>query len=141
MTENGRAFYMQQKDTVGEERGGQRREKTMAEEMITAKDEEQVDEVKADEQKDAEKAEKAAPSFDDILKDSKMQAEFDRRLSKAQQTRKENIRSEIENDIKARFAEERKVAKLNAEDGTGRAKALRQGRRDAKRASTERGDR
>ena len=42
MTGNGRAFYMQQKDTVGEERGGQGREKTMAEEMITEKDEEQL---------------------------------------------------------------------------------------------------
>lgn len=60
MTGNGRAFYMQQEDTVGEERGGQRREKTMAEEMITAKDEEQVDEAKADEQKDTEKAGKTA---------------------------------------------------------------------------------
>ncbi len=111
MTGNGRAFYMQQKDTVGEERGGQRREKTMAEEMITTKDEEQVDKAKADEQKDTEKTKKDTPSFDDILKDPKMQAEFDRRLSKAQQTREENIRSEIENDIKARFAEEQKVAK------------------------------
>lgn len=45
---------------MGEERGGQRREKTMAEEMITAKDEEQVDEAKADEQKDTEKAGKTA---------------------------------------------------------------------------------
>ncbi|MFR9280390.1 MAG: hypothetical protein ACLVK3_04370 [Levyella massiliensis] len=117
MTGNGRAFYMQQKDTVGEERGGQGREKTMAEEMITAKDEEQVDEAKADEQKDTEKAEKSAPSFDDILKDPKMQAEFDRRLSKAQQTREENIRSEIENEVKARLAEEqmveKKISKLN----------------------------
>lgn len=112
----------------------------MAEEMITLNDEEQVDEVKADEQKETEKAEKAAPSFDDILKAPKMQAEFDRRLSKAQQTREENIRSEIENDIKARLAEEQKVAKLNSEDGAGRAKALRQGRCDAKRASAERGD-
>lgn|GEM_PF-6776698 len=116
MTGNGRAFYMQQKDTEGEERGGQGREKTMAEEMITAKDEEQVDEAKADEQKDTEKAEKSAPSFDDILKDPKMQAEFDRRLSKAQQTREENIRSEIESNIKARLAEEQKVAKMNAEE-------------------------
>lgn len=88
----------------------------MAEEMITAKDEEQVDEAKADEQKDTEKAGNTAPSFDDILKDPKMQAEFDRRLSKAQQTREENIRSEIENDIKARLAEEQKVAKMNAEE-------------------------
>ena len=102
---------MQQKDTEGEECGGQRREKTMAEEMITTKDEGKVDEAKADEQKDTEKAEKAAPSFDDILKDPKMQAEFDRRLSKAQQTREENIRSEIESDIIARLAEEQKVAK------------------------------
>lgn len=83
----------------------------MAEEMITTKDEEQVDKAKADEQKDTEKTKKDTPSFDDILKDPKMQAEFDRRLSKAQQTREENIRSEIENDIKARFAEEQKVAK------------------------------
>lgn len=83
----------------------------MAEEMITAKDEEQIDEAKEDEQKDAGKAEKSAPSFDDILKDPKMQAEFDRRLSKAQQTREENIRGEIENDIKARLAEEQKAAK------------------------------
>ena len=83
----------------------------MAEEMITAKDEEQVDKAKADEQKDTEKTKKDTPSFDDILKDPKMQAEFDRRLSKAQQTREENIRSEIENDIKARLAEEQKVAK------------------------------
>ena len=88
----------------------------MAEEMITAKDEEQIDEAKEDEQKDAGKAEKSAPSFDDILKDPKMQAEFDRRLSKAQQTREENIRSEIENDIKSRLAEEQKVAKMNAEE-------------------------
>lgn len=102
---------MQQKDTEGEECGGQRREKTMAEEMITAKDEEQVDEAKADEQKDTEKAEKSAPSFDDIQKDPKMQAEFDRRLSKAQQTREENIRSEIENEVKARLAEEQMVEK------------------------------
>ena len=58
MTGNGRALYMQQKDTVGEECGGQRREKTMAEEMITTKDEGKVDEAKADEQKDTEKAEK-----------------------------------------------------------------------------------
>lgn len=116
MTGNGRAFYMQQKDTAGEECGGQRREKTIAEEMITAKDEEQVDEAKADEQKDTEKAKKSAPSFDDILKDPKMQAEFDRRLSKAQQTREENIRSEIESNIKARLAEEQKVAKMNAEE-------------------------
>ncbi|MFR9280392.1 hypothetical protein [Levyella massiliensis] len=42
MTGYDRAFYMQQKDTAGEECGGQRREKTMAEEMITAKDEEQL---------------------------------------------------------------------------------------------------
>ena len=83
----------------------------MAEEMITEKDEEQVDEAKTDEQKDAEKTKKDTPSFDDILKDPKMQAEFDRRLSKAQQTREENIRSEIENDIKSRLAEEQKVAK------------------------------
>lgn len=55
MTGNGRAFYMQQKDTVGEERGGQRREKTMAEEMITAKDEEQIDEAKEEEQKVAKR--------------------------------------------------------------------------------------
>lgn len=55
MTGNGCAFYMQQKNTVVEECGGQRREKTMAEEMITAKDEEQVDEAKADEQKDTGK--------------------------------------------------------------------------------------
>lgn len=116
MTGNGRAFYMQQEDTVGEERGGQGREKTMAEEMITAKDEEQIDEAKADKQKDTEKTEKDTPSFDDILKDPKMQAEFDRRLSKAQQTREENIRSEIESDIKARLAEEQKVAKMNAEE-------------------------
>lgn len=88
----------------------------MAEEMITEKDEEQIDEAKADEQKDTEKAEKTAPSFDDILKDPKMQAEFDRRLSKAQQTREENIRSEIENDIKSRLAEEQKAAKMNAEE-------------------------
>lgn len=88
----------------------------MAEEMITEKDEEQIDEAKADEQKDTEKAEKTALSFDDILKDPKMQAEFDRRLSKAQQTREENIRSEIENDIKSRLAEEQKVAKMNAEE-------------------------
>ena len=92
MTGNGRAFYMQQKDTVGKERGGQRRETTMAEEMITAKDEEQIDEAKSDEQKDTEKAEKAAPSFDDILKDPKMQAE-------------------IENEVKARLAEEQMVEK------------------------------
>ncbi len=89
MTGNGRAFYMQQKDTVGEERGGQGREKTMAEEMITAKDEEHVDEAKTDEQEDTEKTKKDTPSFDDILKDPKMQAEFDRRLSKARQIREE----------------------------------------------------
>ena len=83
----------------------------MAEEMITAKDEGQVNEAKADEQKDTEKSDKITPSFDDILKDPKMQAEFDRRLSKAQQMREENIRSEIESDIKARLAEEQKVVK------------------------------
>ena len=83
----------------------------MAEEMITAKDEEHVDEAKTDEQEDTEKTKKDTPSFDDILKDPKMQAEFDRRLSKAQQTREENIRSEIESDVKARLAEEQKVEK------------------------------
>lgn len=61
----------------------------MAEEMITAKDEEHVDEAKTDEQEDTEKTKKDTPSFDDILKDPKMQAEFDRRLSKARQIREE----------------------------------------------------
>lgn len=35
-------FLYATKDAAGEECGGQRREKTMAEEMITAKDEEQL---------------------------------------------------------------------------------------------------
>ena len=54
-------------------------------------------------------------SFDDFLKDSKMQSEFDKRVAKALETSRAKMQSEIEEKIKAAKTEAEKLAKMNAE--------------------------
>lgn len=54
-----------------------------------------------------------APTFDDMIKSNKeMQAEFDRRMAKAQKTARANARAEWE----AQLEEEKNVAKMNADE-------------------------
>ena len=58
----------------------------------------------------------AAPqSFDDILKDPKYQAEFDRRVAKALDTNRTKMQAEIETKMQEARTEAEKMAKMNAE--------------------------
>ncbi len=52
------------------------------------------------------------PSFDDFLKDSENQAEFDKRIAKALETSRTKWEKETENKLK----EAEKLAKMNAEE-------------------------
>lgn len=63
----------------------------------------------------APKSEVKETTFDDVLKNPKMQAEFDRRMAKAQQTREDNLKAEIEKAVTQRLEEQKKVAKMDAE--------------------------
>lgn len=54
-------------------------------------------------------------SFDNFLKDSKMQSEFDKRVAKALETNRAKMQSEIEEKIQAARTEAEKLAKMNAE--------------------------
>lgn len=56
------------------------------------------------------------PSFDELLKDKEMQAEFDRRISKALDTAKGKWQKEQEEAIEAARTEAEKLAKMNAEE-------------------------
>lgn len=51
-------------------------------------------------------------TLDEILKNPKLQAEYDRRLKKAQDTREKNIRSQFEQEA----AEKERLAKMDAEE-------------------------
>lgn len=58
----------------------------------------------------------AAPlSFDDILKDPKYQAEFDRRVAKALDTNRTKMQADIEAKMQEARTEAEKMAKMNAE--------------------------
>ena len=58
----------------------------------------------------------AQPSFDDVLKDKAYQAEFDKRMAKAQETVLAKARAEWETKAKAEQEEAAKLAKMNAEE-------------------------
>ena len=58
----------------------------------------------------------APPSFDDVLKDKAYQAEFDKRMAKAQETALAKARAEWEAKAKAEQEEAAKLAKMNAEE-------------------------
>lgn len=56
-----------------------------------------------------------APTFDDILKDKSMQAEFDRRVSKAMEKQKATLTEEFGKTLEEKLSEAKKLEKLNAE--------------------------
>lgn len=59
----------------------------------------------------------APPSFDDMLKANKeLQAEFDRRVTKAQETALTNAKAEWEKQAQAEKEEAARVAKMNADE-------------------------
>lgn len=59
----------------------------------------------------------AQPSFDDMLKANKeLQAEFDRRVTKAQETALTNAKAEWEKQAQAEKEEAARVAKMNADE-------------------------
>ena len=58
----------------------------------------------------------AQPTFDDVLKDKAYQAEFDKRMAKAQETALTKARAEWEAQAKAEQEEAAKLAKMNAEE-------------------------
>ena len=59
----------------------------------------------------------AQPSFDDLLKSNKdLQAEFDRRMTKAQSTAIANAKTEWEKQAQAEKEEAARVAKMNADE-------------------------
>ena len=55
-------------------------------------------------------------SLDELLKDKALQAEFDRRMSKAQKTALENARQEWEQEARERETEAAKMAKMTADE-------------------------
>lgn len=55
------------------------------------------------------------PTFDDILKDKSMQAEFDRRVSKAMEKQKATLTEEFGKTLEEKLSEAKKLEKLNAE--------------------------
>lgn len=57
----------------------------------------------------------ATPSFDDFLKDSKNQSEFDKRVAKAIETSRSKWQAEYESKLEAEKTEAAKLAKMNAE--------------------------
>ena len=56
-------------------------------------------------------------SFDDFLKDSKNQAEFDRRVAKALETQRGKMQQDMQTQIANAKTEAEKLAKMNAELG------------------------
>lgn len=58
----------------------------------------------------------AQPTFDDVLKDKAYQAEFDKRMAKAQETALTKARAEWEAQAKAEQEEAARLAKMNAEE-------------------------
>lgn len=58
----------------------------------------------------------AQPTFDDVLKDKAYQAEFDKRMAKAQETALTKARAEWDAQAKAEQEEAARLAKMNAEE-------------------------
>lgn len=58
---------------------------------------------------------KSEPSFDDFLKDSKNQSEFDKRIAKALETAKSKWEAEKATELENAKTEAEKLAKMNAE--------------------------
>lgn len=63
----------------------------------------------------AEQGGETTPSFDDVLKDKAMQAEFDRRVTKALNTAKEGWQKDAEERLAAAKTEAERLAKMTAE--------------------------
>ncbi|MEG2654914.1 MAG: DUF4355 domain-containing protein [Clostridium sp.] len=55
-------------------------------------------------------------SFDDVLKDKRYQSEFDKRLSKAQETAKAKWEAEYNSKLETAKTEAEKLAKMNADE-------------------------
>ncbi|MGN0619202.1 MAG: DUF4355 domain-containing protein [Ruminiclostridium sp.] len=56
------------------------------------------------------------PTFDDMLKDKKFQAEFDRRITKAQETALANAKASWEAEAKRKAEEEARIAKMSDDE-------------------------
>lgn len=62
------------------------------------------------------KAGNQLPSFDDFLKDSKNQSEFDRRVAKALETAKGKWQADYDQKLEDAKSEAKKLAKMNADE-------------------------